>query len=225
MPELPDDQSLILNAAKACYLRIGVVKTTAADIAKEAGISRATLYRRFPSHEDIFIAVLARDSWDMVKDSENHLQGIVDPAERIIEGMLFCLDEMPRRPLHSHLLHENSQWVTQAMPAAKLHEIALSMLGEVMGINALDGQLRERVYDLAEWVLRALISYATVPSQRARNRDQMRQLLHAMLAPAINSVLVASATAPTGQSDKKAAASGAKVSSIRKVRSPKNITE
>ena len=41
----------MLDAATSCYLRFGVDKTTAADIAKVAGISRATLYRRYGSHE------------------------------------------------------------------------------------------------------------------------------------------------------------------------------
>src|ERR1700730_17328586 len=49
----------VLDAAASCYLRFGVAKTTAADIARAVGISRATLYRRFGSHEAIFLSVLA----------------------------------------------------------------------------------------------------------------------------------------------------------------------
>jgi AcrR family transcriptional regulator len=47
-----------LDAAAACYLALGVAKTTAADIARSVGISRAALYRRYGSHEAIFLAVL-----------------------------------------------------------------------------------------------------------------------------------------------------------------------
>ena len=56
------DLDAVLDAAASCYLRFGVAKTTAADIAQVVGISRATLYRRFGSHEAIFLAVLARES-------------------------------------------------------------------------------------------------------------------------------------------------------------------
>ena len=186
MPKTADDQSLILNAAKACYLRLGVAKTTAADIAAEAGISRATLYRRFPSHEDIFIRVLARDSMEMVKDSNARLGSITDPGERIIEGMLFCLDEIPRRPLHVHLLQESGA-ITQAMPAEKLHEISLGMLSDLLGVSP--GAADRDIDDLAEFLLRILMSYAMVPSHRARNRDEMRRFLHGMLDPIIAAVL------------------------------------
>lgn len=187
MPSPPDHQELILNAAKTCYLRLGVAKTTAADIAAEAGISRATLYRRFPSHDEIFINVLARDSLAMVEDCNARLSGITDPGERIIEGMLFTLDEIPRRPLHSHLFKEGTDWLSRAMPAEKLHDISLGMLTDLLG---LPGEPNSReIDDLAEWMLRVLISYAMVPSQRARNRDEMRTFLHAMLDPTINAVL------------------------------------
>lgn len=187
----PNNQDLILNAAKACYLRLGIAKTTAADIAAEAGLSRATLYRRFPSHEDIFVSVLERESLELARDNQRRLGKITDPCVRIVEGMLFCLDEMPRRPLHAHLLQGNSQWaISQAMPAARLHRISLDMLTGLL--DATESQTAEscrHLDDLAEWLLRALTSYAMVPSQRARNRDEMRRFLHAMLDPTIKAVL------------------------------------
>lgn len=188
------DQTLILNAAKACYLRLGVAKTTAVDIANEAGISRATLYRRFPSHEDIFLSVLARDSLEMVEHCEAQLHGLTDPTERMVEGMLFCLDEIPRRPLHAHLFEsETSHWVlSQALPAANLHGICVAMLHSALGLPAKktveSAALRQHIDDLGEWILRTLISYAMVPSHRARNRDEMRRFLRAMLAPTIEAV-------------------------------------
>ena len=49
----------VLDAAAACYLQYGVAKTTAADIAKAAGTSRATLYRRFGTHEEILLDAVA----------------------------------------------------------------------------------------------------------------------------------------------------------------------
>lgn len=189
MPAVSDNRELILNAARTCYLRLGVAKTTAADIAAEAGISRATLYRRFPSHDEIFISVLARESMEIVADSELRLSGITDPCTRIVEGMLFCLDEIPRRPLHSHLLKEGDAWLSQAMPAAKLHGIAHDMLYGLLGTAHITPADDTAVDDLAEWLLRALISYVMVPSQRARNSEEMRAFLHTMLDPTITAVL------------------------------------
>lgn len=196
---LPDQsaQTLILNAAKACYLRQGVAKTTAADIANEAGISRATLYRRFPSHGDIFLAVLARDSWEMVADCEAKLSGITDPAEHVIEGILVVLDEIVRRPLHAHVFAESGgSWVlSQTMAAQTLHDMCIQMLHAMPGLRIVEGGEGERrVAYLAEWILRILASYAIAPSHLARNRDEMRELLHTTLEPTVRAILKPAAT-------------------------------
>ncbi|MEM9256537.1 MAG: TetR/AcrR family transcriptional regulator [Pseudomonadota bacterium] len=181
-------QHVILNAAKACYLRLGVAKTTAADIAKEAGVSRATLYRRFPSHNDIFLAVLARDSWEMVEASKKHLAGITDPAEHMIEGLLYVLDEIVRRPLHAHLFAQAGEsWaLSQVLSTDDMRDLSLQMILAMPGMPAsLDPQTEEKFAFLAEWILRILTSYAASPSQLARNRDDMRRLLQTTLEPAI----------------------------------------
>jgi AcrR family transcriptional regulator len=47
----------ILEAAKICFLRFGYGKTSLDDIAKEAGLSRPLLYRKFANKEAIFSAV------------------------------------------------------------------------------------------------------------------------------------------------------------------------
>ena len=111
----------------ACYLRFGVDKTTAVDIAKAAGISRATLYRRYGSHEAIFLAVLTRESEAMMLDSERHLAHIADPAERIVEGMLFAIGEITRRPVHAAVFTTDSAgWAA----TRALRVDALRRLGE-----------------------------------------------------------------------------------------------
>jgi AcrR family transcriptional regulator len=192
MTDNSDVQALILNAAKACYLRLGVTKTTAADIASEAGISRATLYRRFPSHGDIFLAILARESREMVEDCEAKLVGIEDPAEHVIEGLLYVLDEIPRRPLHAHLFTDSGgPWVlSQTMSAENLDQICVEMLLAMPGLKLAQGaENRRRINFLSEWILRLLASYAIVPSHIARNRDEMRELLYTILEPSLREIL------------------------------------
>lgn len=191
MPSPEITHTVILNAAKACYLRVGVAKTTAADIAREAGVSRATLYRRFPSHNDIFLAVLARDSWEMVAVCEEKLAGITDPAEHAIEGILYVLDEIVRRPLHAHLFSSvDESWaLSQVLGTDDMRDLSMQMILAVPGMQKpQDPEAEEQVAFLAEWILRILISYAAAPSQLARNRDKMRTLLYTTLEPTLRSV-------------------------------------
>lgn len=59
----PDVRSHIVRAASECVARWGLSKTTVEDAAREAGVSRATLYRYFPGGRDeLFSAVVSREN-------------------------------------------------------------------------------------------------------------------------------------------------------------------
>src|SRR5580692_1209845 len=108
-PPVPaEDASVVLDAAAECYLRLGVTKTTAADIAAAAGISRATLYRRFGSHEAIFLAVLERESAAMAAEAAGHLASIDDLASRLVESMIFSIGQITTRPVHAAIFSGDS---------------------------------------------------------------------------------------------------------------------
>lgn len=53
-----ETQQAILGAAKKLFIAYGYKGTTTVHIAKEAGISEMTLFRHFPSKEEIFLAVI-----------------------------------------------------------------------------------------------------------------------------------------------------------------------
>ena len=76
----------------------------------------------------------------MARDAEAHLASIDDPAERVVEGMLFAIDEIRRRPVHAAVFTSDSAgWAaTQAVSLA-----ALRRLGEA-GIRPLLGPAARR---------------------------------------------------------------------------------
>jgi len=51
----------ILDSARALYIEYGLRRTTMEDVAKKAGMGRATLYRRFSEKDQLFKAVIFRD--------------------------------------------------------------------------------------------------------------------------------------------------------------------
>jgi AcrR family transcriptional regulator len=191
----PDvDLDAVLDAAASCYLQFGVAKTTAADIAETTGISRATLYRRFGSHEAIFLAVLTRESADMAADAEVHLAGVDDPLERILEGMMFCLQEIGRRPVHAAVFGGDSgAWAaTQAINLETLRRIGEAGIRPLLTASLADGSVSERdMTDLVDWIVRILISYAAVPGNGGRRPAEVRRQLAAWFLPAFDNVFQA----------------------------------
>ena len=78
--DAPDTEmtTRILDAARACFERQGVAATTMADLASDAGISRAWLYRKFPNREEVVRALVARETQRLIA-------GVIKAANRELE--------------------------------------------------------------------------------------------------------------------------------------------
>ena len=58
----------LIDAAEACFTKFGPAKTTLEDIASEAGVSRATVYRYFDGGRDeIILGVVLREAKDFLE--------------------------------------------------------------------------------------------------------------------------------------------------------------
>ncbi|GAA3226938.1 TetR/AcrR family transcriptional regulator [Actinocorallia longicatena] len=55
------DEDVVLDAARACVLAVGVRRTTLTDIARRANVSRMTLYRRWPDVQTIVGDLMTRE--------------------------------------------------------------------------------------------------------------------------------------------------------------------
>jgi AcrR family transcriptional regulator len=61
VPPVPDPVVRMLEATMTCLSRFGVAKTTIDDVAREAGCSRATVYRYFPNRNALVVAAVDRE--------------------------------------------------------------------------------------------------------------------------------------------------------------------
>lgn len=61
----------ILDAARDCVLAVGVRRTTLTDVARRAGLSRMTLYRRYPDVRSLVADLMSRE-FGAVLAAESH---------------------------------------------------------------------------------------------------------------------------------------------------------
>jgi AcrR family transcriptional regulator len=178
-----------LDAAESCLTRFGLAKTTVDDVAQSAGVSRATLYRHCKNREELLLAVVSREASRLAAEAEAHLRRFDDVGSWIVEGMLFCLREIPRRPALAMLLLPEDVGVASrlVLSSERLLEIGAEILQPMFEPARQRGLLREtiEIEALMEWVLRILMSYLTVPSHLATTEDELRQLLRVMILPAV----------------------------------------
>ena len=72
----------VLDAARASILAVGWRRTTLTDVARRAGVSRMTMYRRWPDMQTLLADLMTREWATVAPDRSGHGSG-VGAAERI----------------------------------------------------------------------------------------------------------------------------------------------
>lgn len=94
--ERQDPIARILDAAHDCIARVGVSKTTLDDVARDAGCSRATLYRHVPGKAEVVARLVEREANRLDAALAAATRGATDLASAvaavIVEGAEFLLD-------------------------------------------------------------------------------------------------------------------------------------
>ena len=154
----------ILEATYACVARWGLSKTTVEDAAREAGLSRATVYRYFPGGRDELVDAVV--SWQYLVffgRLYEEVQGSTSLEEVLERGLAFARTAL--------LDHEVLQKVLDTEPDVLVPKLTVESARTVGLIAAfLVPYLHEHgvdhevdVHDAADFVARMLLSYIASP--------------------------------------------------------------
>jgi AcrR family transcriptional regulator len=155
----------VLDAAKRCCERWGLAKVTVDDIAAEARISRATLYRLFPGGKDVlYEALRRRETTEFFAELDEHIAR-ADSLEDLLVRIVVEGTQQLRRDEH-----------LQVMLASQPGDVAASLTVDGLPVifeNAtalLTPRVarwigEERAAELAEFLSRVVVSYFLAPSR------------------------------------------------------------
>lgn len=178
-------RSRLEDAAQRCFERFGSEKTTIADVAAEAGVTRRTVYRYFDNSDQLLRAAFALAAGGIVDRMLAHARQHPDPGERLIEAMLFLLREIPADPRLGPLF---TQGRTGARAGRDMFS-AVTMEVSHTALRAVNQDwsplIPQEVDELAELILRLLESFLTEPGTRPRSEPELRAFLKRWLLPAI----------------------------------------
>jgi len=90
-----DPRERVLAGAYACVARFGMGKTTIDDVAKESGVSRASIYRLFPGGKDQLLRETV--GWEMnhfFSRLAEHVYDAPDFATLLERGLVFAHDSL-----------------------------------------------------------------------------------------------------------------------------------
>ena len=187
-------EARVLDAAKACVERWGMAKLTIDDIAAEAGVSRATLYRMFPGGKDVlFDALRVRELEDFFTRLGAHLRGADSLEEVVVRAVVFATRDL-RADQHLAAMLASEPGYT----ASELTVEGLPRIIRVAGlfiVPMVDDYLpRSEASRLVELLARLVISYFLVPSEQVdlADTESARAFLHSFVLPAFDHSLIRS---------------------------------
>ena len=144
-------------ATIACLGRWGLAKTTLDDIAREAGLSRATVYRLFPGGKDTVVRAAIESEIDAFRAGlADRLEGCTTREDVLVAALTFATDCVRR--------HEALQYLLTHEPEVVLPHLSFDRFDRVLALagDVVAPWLEPRV---GEWLTRVVLSYARAPSE------------------------------------------------------------
>src|SRR3984957_13155248 len=158
----------ILEAAKEAFTRSGA-NTSLDDIAKQAGVGPGTLYRHFPTRDELLEAVY-RTEVEKLAAAERKFAESLPPIEALRAWLLLFVDYIAAKQIIAPALH------TVAGGPTKLFEASYAQVWEA--VRALvkravkSGDIRKDL-DAID-LLRALVGVASVATNPERHQNARR---------------------------------------------------
>ena len=157
-------EARVLDAARMCCERWGISKVTVDDIAAQAKISRATLYRLFPGGRDtLFAALQERDIREFLCELDAHLAG-ASSFEELVVGIVSHATRQLRADVHLQLMLASE-------PGEVARELGVDSMPNIicLATTMIGPRLAPYVdsagsVELAEWLSRVVVSYFLAPS-------------------------------------------------------------
>ena len=99
-----DPADLVLDAARASVLDVGLRRTTLAEVARRAGVSRMTLYRQYGDLSSIVSALLTRELLGLVEQARVHAEALPTARERLVHAGVEVVERLAAHPLWCRVL-------------------------------------------------------------------------------------------------------------------------
>ncbi|HUO72397.1 MAG TPA: TetR family transcriptional regulator [Solirubrobacteraceae bacterium] len=191
----PGDDPLVDRVAAAAleqFAEYGIRRSTINDIARRAGVSHMTIFRRFDSKQGLVDVVLARE----IRLAMDELDRISEPAQsledRLVNGLAFILPYVRDHPLFDRLLRSEPEALLPLLtvdggPVLELYRslIAQRLRAEVAAGRAAPGNVDRAAEVIARLAISLLLTRDGVITldHRASIVALVREVLLPMLQP------------------------------------------
>jgi len=168
----------ILDAAGELFAEKEAAAVGMHEIASAAGCSRATLYRYFENRDALYTAYVHRESYRLYREMTEQINSVVEPSERLIEGMLASLRNVRESPALASWFATTQRPIGAEM--AEQSEV-INALTEAFVIS-LGPDEPDLVAHRARWLVRVMTSLFLFPGH---NDEDERSMLEEFVVPIV----------------------------------------
>ncbi|MEV4670754.1 helix-turn-helix domain-containing protein [Actinomadura sp. NPDC049382] len=190
--EMDATRARVLDAAYEQFSRMGIQRSTMEDVARRAGVSRITVYRRFVTKDALVEHVVRREFRRYFDQFLIDIQQAETAADRVVLGFVSSLRAIRRNPLIGGLIATEPDLVVPSMisdggrTVATVREFVAGQLRrEQRAGTVADGLDIDHV---AEMMVRISASFLAIPSRLVDLDDdeQLAALARRFLVPMLD---------------------------------------
>jgi AcrR family transcriptional regulator len=177
----------VLDATLACVARWGIAKTTLDDIARESGVSRATIYRTFSGGKGALLNALAIREVVRFADAVDVAAGPAETLEDlVVAGITTTTRYLANHEAFQYLLAHEPDTVLPQFAFQKV-ELVLRQAAAIAAPHLARFLPAEAVPRAAEWVTRIVLSHLLNPSDDIDLTDEAatRRFARLFVLPAL----------------------------------------
>ncbi|MFJ5030445.1 TetR/AcrR family transcriptional regulator [Streptomyces sp. NPDC088560] len=190
------DNDHVLDAVRDCVLAVGVRRTTLADVARRAGVSRMTLYRRWPDLRTLVGDLMTREWIDVATRAIPEVSDGTDTRTRIVDGLVAGVEAFRAHPLFRKIVDVDPElllpYVLDRRGASQ--EALLALLSDALREGHTDGSVRSGHVERQSRALLLTVQSFTLSLRTMTDEDdpeldsaaflgELRTLLERILTP------------------------------------------
>src|SRR6516164_6852029 len=171
LAERTDLDRTILDTARTVFETYGVRRANIEDIAARAGVSRSTIYRRFPSKDDLFERVVHREAELFFATLDRATTGC-DPRQAVIEAFALGVRLVQDSPLYSRIVDSEPE-LFGLFSRSHVFPIGQFADGIAHTLRRCGAEMSEPdLANIADILLRVALGIIVFPTDRLDTSDQ-----------------------------------------------------
>lgn len=194
MPEANSATEAILDAAIVEFEQHGFRRVALEDVARRAGVSRTTIYRRFANKEDLIAAVIERENVTLFADIACELKKAGPQSNIYVEAFTLAIMRFRRHRVLDRMMRDEPGLVLER--AEQHYGAAIVRMAEALKVIFPSGfadRIGEKaVNELADTILRYAAMVLLLPSaEPLESADDIRAFATRHFLPSLPATLQA----------------------------------